>query len=99
MAVGFEGVTPIFRVRDLQTSIDYYVRVLGFKLDFSSGDFFASVSRGRCGIFLSAGDQGNPPAWAWVGVDDAAALHEELRAKGAKIRHAPTNYPWAYEMQ
>jgi hypothetical protein len=34
-----------------------------------------------------------------VGVDDADALLHEYRATGAKIRHAPTNYPWAYEMQ
>jgi hypothetical protein len=35
----------------------------------------------------------------WIGVEDAAALWEEYKAKGAKIRHPPTNYAWAYEMQ
>jgi len=35
----------------------------------------------------------------WIGVADAGALCAELRANGAKIRHPPTNYPWAYEMQ
>ncbi len=35
----------------------------------------------------------------WIGVDDAAALLEEYQRTGAKIRHAPTNYQWAYEMQ
>jgi hypothetical protein len=35
----------------------------------------------------------------WIGVSDAGALHEEYRRRGAKIRHAPTNYSWAYEMQ
>jgi catechol 2,3-dioxygenase-like lactoylglutathione lyase family enzyme len=98
MRVDFGGVTPIFRVHDLRASLDYYVRVLGFKIDWEAGGF-VSVSRGKCGIFLCEGDQGNPPAWAWVAVSDAAALHEELRAKGAKIRHPPTNYEWAFEMQ
>ncbi|HLH09140.1 MAG TPA: hypothetical protein VKW78_18020 [Terriglobales bacterium] len=35
----------------------------------------------------------------WVGVEDAGALFEEYRASEAKIRHPPTNYDWAYEMQ
>jgi hypothetical protein len=30
----------------------------------------------------------------WLGVSDADALHDELRARGAIIRHPPTNYPW-----
>jgi len=32
-------------------------------------------------------------------VGDADALLEEYRSTGAKIRHLPTNYSWAYEMQ
>jgi predicted enzyme related to lactoylglutathione lyase len=44
-------------------------------------------------------DQGHPGAWTWIGVSDAESLAEEYRERGAKIRHPPTNYPWAYEMQ
>ena len=95
---GFEGVSPILRVESLSASLDYYIQKLGFKIDWR-GPFFASVSRGRCHIFLSEGDQGNPGTWVWIGVDDADALCNEYRAKGAKIRHPPTNYSWAYEMQ
>jgi catechol 2,3-dioxygenase-like lactoylglutathione lyase family enzyme len=99
-ATRFEGVTPILRVRSVASSIEYYVRVLGFKLDWGGGEkFFASVSRDRCHIFLSEDDQGNPGTWVWVGVEDAAALHEEYLTKGAKVRHPPTNYEWAYEIQ
>ena len=59
----------------------------------------ASVSRDRCHIFLSEGDQGNAGGWVWIGVSDAAALCGELSAKGANIRHPHTNYLWALEMQ
>jgi catechol 2,3-dioxygenase-like lactoylglutathione lyase family enzyme len=97
-AVNFEGGNPIFRVRSGAASIDYYVRVLGFKLDWGDGGF-ACVSRGRFHLFLCEGDQGHPGSWAWIGVSDAEALFEEYRAAGAKIRHPPTNYSWAYEMQ
>ena len=97
-AVGFEGVTPILRVKDVSASIEYYVRVLGFKLDWQ-GPYFASVSRGKCHIFLSQGDQGHIGGWVWIGVEDATTLFGEYRSAGAKIRHPPTNYSWAYEMQ
>jgi len=91
------------RVKNAAASIQYYVKILAFKKDwqFPEGEspFFASVSRGRCHIFLSEGDQGNPGAWVWIGVEDAVALLNEYRRSGAKIRHPPTNYSWAYEMQ
>jgi hypothetical protein len=96
--VAFEGVSPILRVANMVVSIDYYLRQLGFKIDFQT-ESFVSVSRGRCHIFLSEGDQGNSGSWVWIGVGDAEKLCDEYRASGAKIRHPPTNYPWAHEMQ
>ena len=94
----FGPATPIFRVASLRESLDYYVNVLGFKIDWEDVSI-ASVSRDRCIIFLCEGDQGNPGAWTWIGVPDAGALCEEFRTNGAKIRNPPTNYWWAYEMQ
>jgi predicted enzyme related to lactoylglutathione lyase len=96
--VVFEGVSPILRVADVAASIDHYVRILGFKVDWQ-GPQFASVSRGKCHIFLSEGDQGHAGNWVWIGVDDCEALLHEYRQTGAKIRHKPTNYFWGYEMQ
>jgi len=29
----------------------------------------------------------------------AAALHEDLQARGAIVRHPPTDYPWALELR
>jgi catechol 2,3-dioxygenase-like lactoylglutathione lyase family enzyme len=99
-AVSFEGVTPVLRVKSLAKSLRHYVDVLGFRKDWGGADKgFASVSRGDCHIFLSQGDQGHFGTWVWVGVSDAAALHEEYRRRGARIRHAPSNYWWALEMQ
>jgi hypothetical protein len=94
-----EGVTPILRVGVLSASIEYYVNVLGFKMDWHQPGIMASVSRDRCHLMLCEGDQGNPGTWVWIGVEDAGFLFNEYRGKGAKIRHPPTNYEWAYEMQ
>jgi catechol 2,3-dioxygenase-like lactoylglutathione lyase family enzyme len=91
-----EGVTPILRVRDLAASISYYVQKLGFRVNWGFPDegtsFFASISRGKCSLFLSQGDQGHPGSWVWIGAEDVEALHEEFKASGAKIRNPPTNY-------
>ena len=46
--VKFEGVVPILRVGDLKKSIEYYVTVLGFTIDWNYERVIASVSRGRC---------------------------------------------------
>jgi uncharacterized glyoxalase superfamily protein PhnB len=97
--IAFEGVTPILRVRNLSASIEHYVKVLGFHLDWEGPGIFASVSRGGCTLFLCEDDQGSFPTWVWIGVADAEALFEAYKARGAKIRHPPTNYAWAYEMQ
>jgi catechol 2,3-dioxygenase-like lactoylglutathione lyase family enzyme len=98
-AIAFEGVTPILRVASLAASLEYYVKVLGFKVDWQDPGIAGSVSRGRCHIMLCEGDQGHAGGWVWIGVDAIEPLFEEYRAAGAKVRHAPTNYPWAYEMQ
>lgn len=97
--VVFEGQTPILRVEKLSASIDYYVKILGFQLDWDVPGIFASVSRGKASIFLCEGDQGHAGGWVWVGVSDAGELHEEYRRRGARIRHPPTNYEWTYEFQ
>lgn len=96
--VGFEGMTPILRVTDLNASIAYYTGVLGFEVDWKNA-IFAAVSRDKCHLFLSEGDQGKPGSWVWIGVEDVDALHAEYQSVGAKIRHLPTNYTWAREMQ
>ena len=96
---GWGCAAPIFRVADLTASLDYYVGVLGFTVEWNYEGIIASVARERCCLFLCEGDQGNPGAWTWIGVPDVGALHEEYRARGARIRQPPTNFSWAREMQ
>lgn len=79
-------------------SLDYYTRVLGFKVDWQE-DGFAGVSRERGHLMLCEGAQGQLGTWVWMGVEDAAAMYNELVTAGALIRHAPQNYPWALEFK
>lgn len=97
--ITFGGITPILPVRDLAASVDYYTRVLGFAVQWQYPGTIAAVSRGRCDVFLCEGDQGHPGTWAWIGVDDVEALHDEYQRTGARIRQPPTNFHWALEMQ
>jgi predicted enzyme related to lactoylglutathione lyase len=95
---GVENAVPILRVRNLAASIDFYTKVLGFRVDWGGeSGIMASVSRDRGSLMLCQGDQGNAGTWVWIGVEDADALHRELSAAGAKIPLPPTNYPWALE--
>lgn len=96
--MNFHHADPILRVTDLAASFAYYRDALGFKENWRA-ETIVSVSRGECCLFLSVADQGNPGSWVWIGVGDAEALHEELVAKGARIRQPPTNFPWALEIQ
>jgi uncharacterized glyoxalase superfamily protein PhnB len=84
---------PIFRVENLDASVAYYVDRLGFRLEWR-GDPLASVGRDRTSIMLSEGDQGHPGTWVWIAAGDVDELYNELAARGALLRHPPTNYSW-----
>ena len=93
-----ENGIPILRVENLEASKRFYLDVLGFKLDWEA-PWMISVSRDRASLMLCQQHQGNPGTWVWIGCGDADALHAEFAAKGATIRHPPTNFEWAYEFQ
>ena len=92
----FECLTPILNVKNVPTSIEHYVNVLGFEKDWDWGNppTFASASRGNVSIFFCEGGQGHPGTWMSIFVKDVDALHEEYKASGATIRQPPTNFPW-----
>ena len=101
--IAFGGVTPVLRVSSMGASLDYYTRVLGFHIDFKfpteEAPGFASISRGRCRLFLCEGDQGHTGSWVWIDGIEVEKVYEEFVASGARIRNRPTNYEWALEMQ
>ena len=91
----FECADPILRVEDMSAAVRYYVDVLGFEQANWGDDSFTCVSRDGAGIYLSQGSQGNVGSWVWVGVADAEALYEELKASapGSSTRRPTTRGP------
>ena len=97
--VHFENSQPILRVEDMGASLRFYAGLLGFENASWGNNDFTFISRDRAAIYLCRGDQGRGGAWVWVGVEDATKLHEQLQARGVKIRLPLTNHSWALEFQ
>jgi catechol 2,3-dioxygenase-like lactoylglutathione lyase family enzyme len=98
------GIAPQFLVDDLGRSIEYYYRRLGFELDFNYEAFYASVSRDGCAIHLKAAPKTEADRAhrkqhdhldAYIAVRNAAALHDELRSRGALVTKPLEERPWS----
>ncbi len=94
------GATFVLAVADLARSKRYYVETLGFSIDLEV-DGWLFVSRGACRLRL--GDcpgirpmtEAPDHSWfAYLHVDDAAALHAEWVANGATLWHPLSDRPW-----
>src|SRR5579871_982007 len=92
--VRFENSQPILRVENMQLALRFYVEVLGFENASWGGDDFTSVSRDGAAVYLCRGAQGRGGAWIWIGVENAAKLYEDLKARGVAIRDGLTNHAW-----
>ena len=93
------AISPFFIVKDLQSSIDYYIERLGFQLDFQGPDgdvYYGRVSRDGVGIFLKTILPDVLPcpnhtrhAWArwdaYIYTLDPDALFDEFRRRGASF--------------
>ena len=83
---------PLFQVKDLKKSLDFYCDVLGFERPTLWGDppGFAMPQRDGLIIMLDQSkkvltNKGNWDAYFWV--KDAKGLFEEFQAKGAKFEY------------
>jgi uncharacterized glyoxalase superfamily protein PhnB len=87
-------IMPELPLADVSAGIAYYQNVLGFEINYQQGDL-GVMDRDAVRLLLVArtarhADRGA----AYVYVDDADALHAELRANGATIEREPESHPW-----
>ncbi len=92
-----ERIEPIIPVRNVAAALAWYRDALGFDILWDM-EGAAGLSLGNGQLMLIEG-QGHFGTWIWIGVADAIAAHKELVSRGATIRHAPLNFPWALEFQ
>ena len=98
MRTRVERINPCLTVRDVSSSVRYYVDVLGFEL-YVETPTLGIVERDGHQIHLHKGASGRAGGRVWIGVEDVEVLFEQYRAQGARIREAPINYSWAYQME
>jgi catechol 2,3-dioxygenase-like lactoylglutathione lyase family enzyme len=95
-----ELVSVRYMVDDVESSIDFYTRHLGFSLRYSAAPAFADVVRGRLRLLLAGpqssagrpmpdGRQPGPGGWNRIHliVDDIVAEVDRLRAAGLPFRN------------
>ena len=108
--LGLWGVR--YQVKDVQRSIDFYTRTLGFKLDMKSLPAFGQVSSGALKLILSGpgasgsrpmpdGRAQEPGGWNRVvlQVKDLPALIVELKQQGARFRNEMESGPGGKQIQ
>ena len=89
----FYGIAPVFYVKDLLGSVDFYCEVLGFERPHLWGDppGFAMPQRDDMIVMLASQDDPNKilpkaPLWdAYFWVKDAKALLEEFGGRGVEL--------------
>jgi catechol 2,3-dioxygenase-like lactoylglutathione lyase family enzyme len=103
---GDETVNVRYMVDDVDQSIDFYTRNLGFEVLTSAAPAFADVKRGKLRLLLSGasssagrpmpdGAQPSPGGWNRIHlvVDDIDAEVARLRAAGAAFRNDVVHGP------
>lgn len=101
------SVAPVLLVRDVRASVAYWREKVGFETDRIYGEppGFAMPTRDGVTLMLlqAPSDRELPlPNWrvadksndAYVWVDDAAALYDELLRRGAAIDYTLYDTPW-----
>jgi uncharacterized glyoxalase superfamily protein PhnB len=107
MAARMVNVAPVFLVKDVVASVEYWSTKAGFETDRIYGEppNFAMSARDGVVLMLAQTPPGvdPPPAnWrvadktnqAYIWVTDADALYAEFKERGATIDYTIYNTPW-----
>jgi uncharacterized glyoxalase superfamily protein PhnB len=90
----------VLAVQNLQKSVDYYQKKLGFVTDWAFDGWHQLhrdnfiVMLGECSDNVSAFETRNHSYFAYVEVDNIDALHVELVQKGVEIMYPLRSQAW-----
>ncbi len=95
-------MSPQLLVADIEHSIEFYTKKLGFDVDFRYEDFYAGISKDGCSIHLKSGKpsieerqnkRNNEDLDIVFSVDSIETLYEELLNRAVEfiqpLRHMP----------
>lgn len=97
------GVIPQLRTTDLDESIDFYVKKMGFELEFRYSDFYAGIRVGDQSFHLKLVDHKDPSIDFVAGEDhlhlyfpteNAEAESARLKKLDVTFRSELTDTPW-----
>jgi catechol 2,3-dioxygenase-like lactoylglutathione lyase family enzyme len=98
------GLAPVLIVPEVQEALAYYRDKLGFRVEEWEPNpaAYGYAHRDACNLHFCQGEQPRPNSeivkpdlfdvYLWT--DDVAALHEELRDRGADLLQEPIERPW-----
>jgi catechol 2,3-dioxygenase-like lactoylglutathione lyase family enzyme len=98
------GLAPVLIVPEVQEALAYYRDRLGFRVEDWEPNpaAYGYAQRDACNLHFCQGEQPRPNSeivqpdlfdvYLWT--DDVAALHEELRGRGADLLQEPIERPW-----
>jgi uncharacterized glyoxalase superfamily protein PhnB len=85
-APAFHAIAPIFQVADLQRSIDFYTRMLGFTLGWTAGEPPDRASLCRDGVEITIETDAEPVrAQAYIQVSGVEQIYARAASAGANV--------------
>ena len=99
-------MSPQLLVVDIENSIDFYTRKLGFDVDFRHEDFYAGISKDGCSIHLKSGKPSvverqhkriSEDLDIVFSVDSVESLYEELLKRSVEIIQPLRYMPYGKE--
>ena len=99
-------MSPQFLVADIDRSIDFYTKQLGFSIDFRYEDFYAGIVKDGCSIHLKLGEpsiekrknkRDNEDLDIVFSVDAIEDLYQDLSSKSIEIVQPLRDMPYGRE--
>jgi uncharacterized glyoxalase superfamily protein PhnB len=93
-ATDWHFLTPQLPVLDVRETQAYYRDVLGFKIAWIWREEYGAVYNGRTEIFFTRTEGPISPCWSFARVENADAVLDLYRERGATIVEEIASHPW-----